>query len=401
MKYFFLGLNLLKFAVNNLKRSPGRTLMLSVSIGLTTMMINLIIAFYVGLNSQIINSVVQANVGNFQILAKDPTSVNVLTLKQHNFLQEKFTSSVSQLVSNGFITTTEGNSAIQLVGDDFKFLHDSKVMKQDHSTLSGGVIIGKQLALDYKLNVGDTFIYNYQTKSDELMSELLMVEAIHEWNSMDFQSKFVYAPRWRVAELLETPGVADLAYQRIVLRTNRPKVLSEELKKNFNSEDVVIKTWEDINPEMATVVEFNGSLKGVLLLIIGFTVIITILTPVNVTWNERFPELRSLNVLGMTVPVMRTIGMFEALILGLGIGLLSTILSLSIIEVFFRVGIDISFMNGGQVVERAGIELPTIIYPLATLENLILSFLFPLPIVIICYFQAMNLPFRKLKASLK
>jgi ABC-type antimicrobial peptide transport system permease subunit len=134
---------------------------------------------------------------------------------------------------------------------------------------------------------------------------------------------------------------------------------------------------------------------------VGFTVVITILTPVNVTWNERLPELRSLNILGMSVGVMRVIGMLEALILGLGIGLLSSLLSFAIIQIFFRIGIDISFMNGGQIVERAGIELPSIIFPIATMENLSLSFLFPLPIIFISYLLAMNLPIKKLSEGLE
>lgn len=406
MKYLSLGLNLIKLSLNNLKRSPGRTLMLSISIGLTTMMINLIIAFYVGLNNQIIKSVVQSNVGDFQILDKkfdqliDSSSISLLSHEQKRTLTSHFKSVIPQIVSNGFISSPEGNEAIQLVGDDFKFLFDSKILSLS-GPLDGGVIIGKQLALDFKLNIGDTFIYNYQTKSDELKSELLTVQRIYDWNSMDFQGRFVYSTRKTVAQLLELENLKENAFQRIILRTDHAELIDKDIWRSFPDQETNIKSWKDINPEMATVIEFNGSLKGVLLLIIGLTVIITIMTPVNVTWNERLGELRSLNILGMSHGIIRIIGMFEALILSLGVGLLSSFLSFTIIQVFYRTGIDISFMNGGQIVERAGIEMPTIIYPIATSENLMLSFLFPLPVILICYFLAMNLPIRKLKESLK
>lgn len=85
----------------------------------------------------------------------------------------------------------------------------------------------------------------------------------------------------------------------------------EFLQKEITDPKVEVKTWKNLNPEMAVVLEFHDGMIRFFFLIIAITITMTILTPVQMLWQERLKELKMLNILGVSDSKFWKIGIFE------------------------------------------------------------------------------------------
>ena len=120
-------------------------------------------------------------------------------------------------------------------------------------------------------------------------------------------------------------------------------------------------------------------------LIIGMTIIMTILTPVQMLWQERLKELRMMNIIGVTIKKFWKLGMFEIIQMILLSSIFSSVLLVVIIGIQSKTGIDFRYLNDGVQIERAGIKLPGIIFPYLSGYQLVITFAFVLVILSVSY----------------
>jgi putative ABC transport system permease protein len=404
---------LLKFAWKNISRHKGRSFFIGFSVALSVCIAVWVMAFFDGLNHQIEQAVVQTNTGFFQLqeenYAKTTDSETPVVFNEeteNKLLQSKDILSYSpELVLDGNISTPEGAAAFYVLGINpemhSRFLPiSSKIIHgQFLSESDDGIVIGEELAKSFKLNIDEQIVLNYQDVNGELRSELLPIKGIYKFNSKIFEKRFVYIPQKKWQQLYFNEVKAPILYHRLSLMTpnleSAPKIesLASDLK-------LQTKSWKNLNPEMAVVIDFHDGMINFFFVIIAITITMTILTPVRMLWQERMKEMKMMVVLGIPQKGLWKLGLFEVLWMILFSGIGAIVVLLIVIGIQSYTGIDFSSLNNGVAVERAGIELPSLVYPRATFEQVIMTFGFVVFTLLLSYTWSIGRTLKKLDSAL-
>jgi ABC-type lipoprotein release transport system permease subunit len=404
---------LFRFAWKSIQRNAGRSFFIGFSVSLAVVIAVWTIAFFDGLNSQIEKAVVYTNTGFFQVqepLYADSTD-SVKPREWNSEFAASFTkypvsAASPELVLDGNISTPEGSAGLSVLGivPDLhgKFMPiKEKITKGSFldAQVPGGVIIGQELAKIFKFNIDDHLILNYQDSQGELRSEILTIKGIYHYNSKGFEKKFVYInqPTWQKLFFNEDSG--KILFNRITLLT--PGLKHEaHLQNLLEGSDLKLKSWKQLNPEMAVVLDFHDGMISFFLLIIGITITMTILTPVRMLWQERYKELKMMAILGVSPKKFWKIGVFECFLMILLSGVFSTVLLIIIVGTQSYTGVDFRHLSEGVSIERAGIKLPGIVYPLLTIDQLMITFLFVLFVLSFSYLWSIHRTLQKLEAEI-
>jgi ABC-type lipoprotein release transport system permease subunit len=404
---------LFKFAWKSIQRNAGRSFFISFSVALAVVIAIWVTAFFEGMNTQIEQAVVNTNMGHFQI--QDPVYARTTDSSSplqwspglERGLKEPFIKAASpELVLDANISTPEGAAALTVLGivPDLhaNFLPIKENIVEGEFTQDGddfSVVIGQELATLFKFKVGDQLVINYQDIMGELRSELLNIKGIYNYNSKGFEKKFVYINQKSWQKLFFSAYTGKILFNRIALMATS---LKEEpvLQKRFEGTELKIKTWKNLNPEMAVVLDFHSGMINFFYLIIGITITMTILTPVRMLWQERLSELRMMTVIGISQKKLWKFGLFEVLQMILFSAALSIFLAVTIIGTQSYTGIDFRYLSDGVAIERAGINLPGIIYPQLSFNHLIVIFVFVVFVLSVSYLWSIHSTLKKLEAEL-
>ena len=401
---------LFKYAWKSIRRNSGRSFFIGLSVSLAVFIAVWVVAFFDGFNHQIEKAVVNTNTGYFQIqestYAKSTDASTPLEFSKYSHLMTSPIKSYSpELVLDGNISTPEGATGLTVIGihppyhNHFipihkRFVSGSFIEVEDESAVN----IGAELAKLFKFNVGDQIVLNYQDVNGELRSELLRIKGIYKYNSRGFEKRFVYINQKTWQKLFLNENKNKILFNRIPLIVDGledGKVISQRIVRP----GLEMKSWKNLNPEMAVVLEFHDGMIKFFFIIIAITITMTILTPVQMMWQERLKEIRMLNILGVTRDKFWKIGVFEVIQMILVSGFFSSLLLTIIIGIQAQTGIDFRFINDGISIERAGIKLPGIIYPKLTAEQIIITFAFIIIVLSISYIWSIYRTLKKLEVA--
>lgn len=400
---------LLKFALRNILRNKTRSFLIGFSVAISVTLAVWVMSIFDGMNKQMVEAVIQCNVGNFQIqesnfsTKNDPNSP---MKDQPDFYQtlrdSKHVVGISrELVLEGFINTPQGSQSVNLLGvtpseiDSVIPLKKNVVEGQyldDTNTEENQaqVIIGEALKKKLSFRLGDKIVFNYQDIAGNLRSELLPIVGIYKLNGKPFEKTTIYVRSQKVRQIMTPEGNTPLnGIHRYVIKTD--KDIDGDFLDKIKPENTILKNWRDINPEMGIVMEFNTGLVDFFLIIVGICISVTILTPISMVWQERVKELETMHIIGLTRKRLWKLGLFEASIMSIGSLLVAAILISIMLYIESRSGINMSHMrhNSGDV-ERAGIILPQIIFPIVTIKQIIVSIGFVTGAVFLSYVLAIK-----------
>ena len=401
---------LFKYAWKSIRRNSGRSFFIGLSVSLAVFIAVWVVAFFDGFNHQIEKAVVNTNTGYFQVqestYAKSTDASTPLEFSKYSHLMTSPIKSFSpELVLDGNISTPEGATGLTVIGihppyhNHFlpihkRFVSGSFIEVEDESAVN----IGAELAKLFKFNVGDQIVLNYQDVNGELRSELLRIKGIYKYNSRGFEKRFVYINQKTWQKLFLNENKNKILFHRIPLIVDGledGKVISQRIVRP----GLEMKSWKNLTPEMAVVLEFHDGMIKFFFIIIAITITMTILTPVQMMWQERLKEIRMLNILGVTRDKFWKIGVFEVIQMILVSGFFSSLLLTIIIGIQAQTGIDFRFINDGISIERAGIKLPGIIYPKLTAEQIIITFAFIIIVLSISYIWSIYRTLKKLEVA--
>ena len=401
---------LFKYAWKSIRRNSGRSFFIGLSVSLAVFIAVWVVAFFDGFNHQIEKAVVNTNTGYFQVqestYAKSTDASTPLEFSKYSHLMTSpIKSFTPELVLDGNISTPEGATGLTVIGihppyhNHFlpihkRFVSGSFIEVEDESAVN----IGAELAKLFKFNVGDQIVLNYQDVNGELRSELLRIKGIYKYNSRGFEKRFVYINQKTWQKLFLNENKNKILFNRIPLIVDGledGKVISQRIVRP----GLEMKSWKNLNPEMAVVLEFHDGMIKFFFIIIAITITMTILTPVQMMWQERLKEIRMLNILGVTRDKFWKIGVFEVIQMILVSGFFSSLLLTIIIGIQAQTGIDFRFINDGISIERAGIKLPGIIYPKLTAEQIIITFAFIIIVLSISYIWSIYRTLKKLEVA--
>jgi ABC-type lipoprotein release transport system permease subunit len=404
---------LFKFAWKSIRRNAGRSFFIGFSVSLAVVIAIWVTAFFDGLNSQIEAAVVDTNMGYIQIQdpiyarTTDSSAPREWTTELSQSIQASPVESASpELVLDGNISTPEGSAGLTVLGivpelhrsflPIAQNIEEGEFIKNEGN---GEIVIGQELASLFKFKVGDQLVLNFQDIKGELRSEILNIRGIYHYNSKGFEKKFVYISQSTWQNLFLNGNTGKILFNRIPLMTDSLDSFNE-IENRLTTKDLKIKTWKQLNPEMAVVLDFHEGMINFFYLIIGVTITMTILTPVRMLWQERYSELKMMAILGVSQNKLWKIGLFEVLQMILFSGLLSSFLAVTIIGTQSYTGIDFRYLSDGVAIERAGIKLPGIIYPQLSIEHLIITFLFVIFVLSFSYIWSVHRTLRKLETEI-
>ncbi len=359
---------------------------MSVTVSVTIAV--LIFASYEGMVSQLTGAAILNNLGNFQIrersfaLSKDPTTpvAEYVDLKSKLKGVSRITGLSRQVVLPGFVSSTEGSQAIDLVGVDGNEINSVIPLKTSISEgTADGTVIGKGLAKKLNLSVGDNLVINFQDIEGELRTEVLPISGIFDFSSKKFQKSFVFT---RIEDVEMLAGFKGI--HRFVIKGDS---LTFKDLAPLVPDKMILTHWSELNPEIALTINFQKGVIYFFLIILGFGISLTILTPISMVLNERIPEFRMMSVLGISKPKIFVLNLNEATILSL-ISLVSSIILSSLIVIFLsHSGVHLA-TSAGAIIERGGIILPNVIYPAIKSEQMVISIVFTLLTVYLSYLFA-------------
>lgn len=389
---------LAKLAVKNINRNRGRSFFIGLSVAMSVVMAVWILAFFDGLNHQIENAVVKGNVGHWQLqeknyaLTTDPTTPVPWDVQSLDGFDKKIIQGQSpELVLDGYISGTEENAALQVVGIDFK-LHQEMFKLGDYIT-SGhwptqterGIVIGQEVAEQFQYAVGDSIVINFQDTKGELRSELLPVLGIYNHNGRSFERKYAYVSGDVVEEFLFGAPDPQFLIHRVVLITNELAQSETTVAEAAKKTNLSYSSWKQINPEMGVVLDFHEGLIRFFFVIIAITVTVTILTPVSMLWHERLSEIRMMSIIGVPKKKIWRLGMFEAVLMTFLAATTAAFFILVIVGIHTKTGIDFRDISNGQIMERAGIQLPRTVFPRLLPKQLLVTYGFVILIITTSY----------------
>lgn len=400
---------LFKFANKSIRRNAGRSFFIGFSVSLAVIVAVWVLAFFDGVNNQIERAVVNTNTGFFQVQepvyarTTDPSTPRIFD----STLAAKFKGipASPELVLDGNITAPEGAAALLVIGIDpsmhAKFipiannLTEGTFLKPDEENT---VVIGQELAAIFKYKSGDQLVLNYQDITGELRSEILTIKSIYHFSSNSFEKRFAYITQATWQRLYLNTYSGQTLFNRISLMT--PGLASRpELEPKLVGTDLILKSWKDLNPEMSVVIEFNDGMIRMFFVIIALTILMTILTPVQMLWQERFKELQMMNILGVSNTRFWKIGMFEVLHMIFYSGVASSAILLVILSIQSKTGVIFDYGKEGVQIERAGIKLTGVVYPDISASKILITFLFIIFVMMTSYLWAIHRTLKKLEAE--
>lgn len=401
---------LINFAGKNIWRHKGRSFFISLSVSLAVTICIWVMAFFDGMNYQIERAVINTNTGHYQLQENtyafntDSSSPLLWSQEIKDLIISTHPVSYSpELVLDANISTPEGSAGLIALGIIPK-LHQSFLPIASHinegSFLSeddeDGIVIGQELASDFKFNIGDEFVINYQDINGELRSEILYIKGIYDFNAKIFQRRFVYITQ-KTWQNLFFNEYTSLKFNRISLiyPSFEEGTLAKEKLKPFT-----VKSWKDLNPEMGVVLDFHHGMVKLFFLIIVITIMMTILTPVRMLWQERLKEFKMLHTLGVSFKDFWAIGISEIILMIALASLLSILILGVVLGIQSYTGLDFSFINQGQTIERSGIALPRVIYPRLSFEQILITVVMVIGILSSSYIWSISRTLKKLKEGL-
>jgi ABC-type lipoprotein release transport system permease subunit len=404
---------LFKFAWKSILRNKGRSFFIGFSVSLAVMIAIWVVAFFDGLNFQIEKAVVNTNTGYLQVQEE---SFAETTDSSH---PKEFTPDLKDLMSHppilayspelildGNISTPEGAAGLLAIGivpeihQNFlpvkkKIVEGAFLSSEDEFR----VVIGQELATLFKFKVGDQLILNYQDVEGALRSEILIIKGIFHYNSKGFEKRFIYLNQKTWQNLFLNADTGKILFNRIPLMI--PDLIEAPLvEAKLKDTGLRFKSWKDLNPEMAVVLEFHDGMIKFFFLIIGVTILMTILTPVRMLWQERYREMKMLNTIGVSVKKFWKIGLYESFLMILLSGTFSTLFLALLIGYQSYRGVDFRYLNDGIPIERAGIKLPGIIYPRLSGEEILVTFLFVIFVLGTSYMWSIHRTVKKMEEEL-
>lgn len=404
------NLYLFRFAFRSILRNRGRSFFIGFSVSLAVFIAVWVLAFFDGMNKQIERAVVNTNTGFYQLQENsfarttDPGHPLEFTETIRNKLKNENVTQLSpELFVDANISTPEGNAAIALLGviPGFhrKFLPLSESMVSGEYLRSDdedGILIGQELAKIFKWNPGDQMVINYQDVKGELRSEILSIRGIYHFSSNSFEKRFAYTTQKTLQKLFLNGYTGKILFHRIPFMKESLEE-KDSLKVKLESKGQKLKTWRDMNPEMSVVIDFNDGMIRFFFIIIALTITMTILTPIQMLWQERFSELRMMNILGVVKRRFWKIGLFEVTQMIALSSFASSLILFIILSIQSKTGVDFRYSEQGLNIERAGIKLNSVVYPYFAPSQILITFGFIVFVMLLSYTIAIHRTLKKLE----
>ena len=345
------------YAIKSIFRQKSRNFFIVFIVCLTSVFSLFTASLFEGKNAQIERNIIETETGNYQLI------------EQHFF--EKYDpfkpfplsgnhSGTPELILKTTILHPEGAQELTLIGIEpdsheklfpiKKFVTGQWPLVYDHSK---NIVIGKKFAEKLKLSLGDEIVITYQDQTKAILNEALLIVGIFNNFGPGFETHNAFVSKKFISSLI---NVNEESFHRMIYRKEKPE----------QKAGLVLKSWDELHPELTVMMKFHNGVTRALIIFMLVIAYVSIITPVNVLWDERKDEVKFLQTIGASEKTLYWIASYEALVLTL-FALGSSVIIWGILHGLASIhGLDFSMMGEKSVV-RGGILISSVVYPVISI----------------------------------
>jgi ABC-type lipoprotein release transport system permease subunit len=373
-----------KLAWRNIWRNKRRSLIVLISVVVGLMAIVLADGLSNGMMRQMLFNQINLDISHIQIhkagfgnnnIVKNyiPDYKHVESILQAN---HEVLSYSKRVLANGILSSANNSTGVIIYGVDPAEEAKVSIIKSsviEGKYLGGGnrdIIIGKKLADNLGVEVGDKVVAMTNTLKGEIGSDAFKITGIFQTSSSDFDQMTVYI---RAATGQELLGIGDNYYEFAIILKDYNK--ADQVKKKFEAElgsEYEVYSYSDLLPMLIYQMALYKESMMILNVIIGLALIFGIINAMLMSVFERISEFGVLMAIGMKNNRLFMMILLEALILGI-IGTFAGLLCGLLLDIpLIHTGINLSRFAAG--LESFGVG--AIIYPVLSIGNILNAVIF-------------------------
>lgn len=251
-----------------------------------------------------------------------------------------------RILVTGLASTKQESLAVLVIGIEPE--KDKRIMGMHEYLSEGsflgaepdGMYMGSEIARRLGLKVGDELVVMCSAVDGSMGAELFRVSGIFHTNSYTFDASIVYVPLEAAQSLL----AADDRVNNFVFRIKDPALLrrtQEDLSRVLPGQPVQVLTWEEVDPELVGIRDYQDALLGIVLVVVFVIVALGILNTLLMSMFERIREFGVLMAIGARPGVIRRLVIVESCLMGLVGTLFGLVLGCGLIAYYGRTGLEL------------------------------------------------------------
>ncbi len=378
-------MNIISLASRNVRRNWQRSLVTTLAMAFASTIIIFYGALMEGMVRGSEHNAVAMSSGDIQIHAKDYRDDPDLykriiepDLLTHKIRDAGFRAA-ARIYGFGLMATDSSSSGVQLRGLDLQ--HEQEVSEIDQHLMSGtwlrnddshGVVIGKKLARQLGVALGDELTFIGQTADGYMANDIFKVRGILKAVSTAIDSAGVFMPEESLRELLTLP---EGAHEIVVIRDDPTvdlKVATQEVAALAPAYEVL--NWQQLMPVIARFLETANVQTLIMMIFTYIAVASVVLNAMLMSVFERIHEFGVMKAIGVRPWQLVRLIYAETILQTCIASLFSLGAGWLIASHYQKHGMDMSALAGD--ISFAGIAMDPIWYAYITPEVLITPILF-------------------------
>ena len=234
------------------------------------------------------------------------------------------------------------------VSDLYKHVIQGKYLSKKEKI---STIIGQKLAHKLNLGLGDKLIVTVTDSSGNITSGAFQIVGIYKTANDRFDEANVFVNKKNLSNLIGYPVTTgdEIA---IRLKANSQtagviKILRRIFKKEISNKQIVVRSWDQIQPLLKSMISMMNYFSYIFLVIILAALAFAIINTMLMAVMERTREIGMLMALGMNKRKIFSLIMLETIFLSVVGAVLGLVISIFIINHYATYGFDLSSVAKG------------------------------------------------------
>tara|TARA_R110002072_G_scaffold172728_3_gene326989 strand:- start:6926 stop:9433 length:2508 start_codon:yes stop_codon:yes gene_type:complete len=258
----------------------------------------------------------------------------------------------TRIVVKGMLASTRKSRPIELSGidpvDEVKVTSlATHIVEGDYVRKDSpeGMLIGKKIAEELGIKVGEKLVLTLQQASGDLASAAYKVSGIFDTGSELFDSAYAFVNLDSLHQLLAfEPDEASTLAVRLKSRF-MSQAFSEKLQASLDDRSIVVESWEQIMPIVIQMIDMTKIDFYLILIVVFIVVAMGVMNTMLMSVLERTREFGVMMALGTQSKYVIRLVLYEAVVLG-AIGMLvGAIIGTAVASYYAVYGIDLSSLS--------------------------------------------------------
>ncbi len=239
-------------------------------------------------------------------------------------------------------------AAERKVSDLYKHVIQGKYLSKKEKI---STIIGQKLAHKLNLGLGDKLIVTVTDSSGNITSGAFQIVGIYKTANDRFDETNVFVNKKNLSAIIGYPVTTgdEIA---IRLKANSQtagviKILRRIFKKEISNKQIVVRSWDQIQPLLKSMISMMNYFSYIFLVIILAALAFAIINTMLMAVMERTREIGMLMALGMNKRKIFSLIMLETIFLSVVGAVLGLVISIFIINHYATYGFDLSSVAKG------------------------------------------------------